>query len=378
MSGFRLLACAAPLTLEGLPACEKAMQLRRLQMTVQLISIVLLYYDYLLTLKDEIRYVWFGKFKPTDMVQGCRVAYTISSVLSIFGHFGIIAVWTSRTYAVYHTRRRVVGGFLCLLGAVILILLIIRTPFVRCHGDNVMPGSRSDSSMHAVLRSFCIRARHLSNSFVSDVILAQGVLYISGVALLSISVLVLNWKAWSNAIVIRLLNGLKLPLSGFLTARFILALRAAQAPNDDENSDGLPSFVANGNAVRVGGRSPIRFSTPVPSIFDEFQQDLGLGSERHSACDAVYVEHSSRNTLQKRREENPDIEEGFVQGCSRDFESASSSESPCRDVSSSSVVKQSSSAPEPSGVLGHTPTSAVWPDSASLRNRTKAGPSSSL
>ncbi|EAU86741.2 hypothetical protein CC1G_06502 [Coprinopsis cinerea okayama7 len=302
MSGFRLLACAAPLTLEGLPACEKAMQLRRLQMTVQLISIVLLYYDYLLTLKDEIRYVWFGKFKPSTIYYICCRYSLAANVIYLY------AILQDR----YGTRY---------------VFDPVHRTLCADRGPN---RAKLSSSVHHLVRLEHLRPLRYHR------------------------------------------------LSGFLTARFILALRAAQAPNDDENSDGLPSFVANGNAVRVGGRSPIRFSTPVPSIFDEFQQDLGLGSERHSACDAVYVEHSSRNTLQKRREENPDIEEGFVQGCSRDFESASSSESPCRDVSSSSVVKQSSSAPEPSGVLGHTPTSAVWPDSASLRNRTKAGPSSSL
>ncbi|KAH6913673.1 hypothetical protein BKA70DRAFT_1263707 [Coprinopsis sp. MPI-PUGE-AT-0042] len=135
------------------------------QFHVQIASLAVLHYDYLLTLPDEIDYVWRSRWRLSTLfytfcryalvanflyslsiikgshIINCDIGYMICGILSIFGHIGIIAVWGLRTYAVWQ-RNKYIIGLLGLPGVAVIILLIIRAPFNRCKGAQTFKGLR--------------------------------------------------------------------------------------------------------------------------------------------------------------------------------------------------------------------------------------------
>ncbi|KAH6913678.1 hypothetical protein BKA70DRAFT_1526215 [Coprinopsis sp. MPI-PUGE-AT-0042] len=120
----------------------------------QFASLAMLYYDYLLTLQDEIHYVWRARWRLSTLfyifcryallanlvyylsiakgpeVLECVRQYFIKFYPAIFGHIGII-FWGLRTYAVCNKNKYMLA-LLFLSGSTTIILLLIRAPFNRC------------------------------------------------------------------------------------------------------------------------------------------------------------------------------------------------------------------------------------------------------
>ncbi|KAH6899352.1 hypothetical protein BKA70DRAFT_1406407 [Coprinopsis sp. MPI-PUGE-AT-0042] len=253
------------------------------QFHVQFASLAVLHYDYLLTLPDEIDYVWRSRWRLSTLfyifcryalvanflyslsiikgshIINCDIGYMICGVLSIFGHIGIIAVWGLRTYAVWQ-RNKYIIGLLGLPGVAVIILLIvrcakrlkasklcgspdrlpplqIRAPFNRCKGAQTFKGLRGviaalvvvfeiSAFLFATARVWrTMRARKGAN--LGGIVFSQGLIYMVPTFTLSMVSLVLNWKF--SAEFVRLINAFKLPLAGLLTARFLLNLRKWEA-----------------------------------------------------------------------------------------------------------------------------------------------------
>ncbi|RDB27125.1 hypothetical protein Hypma_004606 [Hypsizygus marmoreus] len=185
----------------------------------------------------------------------CDGGYMISGALSVLGRAAIVVVWTMRTYAVWN-RNRLVLAVLSIIGAACIILSIIHVPAIRCEKNSSVPMyllvhqlNRNScetnlvplllailmcifeffSTALATFRSlqalgangFYIRCRR--NAFVF-LVLEQGILYFSTTSLFTIASVVLNITV-PGGFMQRLLNGLTLPLSGLLAARFLLHLR---------------------------------------------------------------------------------------------------------------------------------------------------------
>lgn len=281
-----------PVPLGKAKSCADAVKIKRLEYTLQFCSLTILYFDYILTLPDEIKYIWLRKWRWSTMFYffcryalvanvlyvlaisedstgvNCNTGYMVCGVLSIFGHIGIIAVWTLRTCAVYFNNKYLLAFFI-VMGLTVTGILTYRVPYMRCTGMRDLSkllGANAAIFLSVELISFLLATWRVwktsratagagnSNSngnsngngnggsgggrgtgaklrSLNDIILAQGFLYIAGIAGISVGQLVLSFVA-KTGFISRLLNGLKLPISGFLTARFMLKLRAWNGPKN--------------------------------------------------------------------------------------------------------------------------------------------------
>ncbi|KAF9522173.1 hypothetical protein CPB83DRAFT_899849 [Crepidotus variabilis] len=202
-------------------ASDSSLQLaatKAVRFSIQFASIALIYYDYTLTSMREVAYFWrhrsglrlstflyfccryalvanvlyalalAGKVKYIRYVEfnlfelfaiqqySCDTAYQICTALSVAGRFGILTVWGARTYAVFDKNK---------------IVLI------------------------------CFAALGLT-----AIILACGLIYIGFVSLFSVGTIVLfNLKGTRGTVFERALNALTIPVSGLMTARFLIRLR---------------------------------------------------------------------------------------------------------------------------------------------------------
>ncbi|KAK0218205.1 hypothetical protein IW262DRAFT_1122811 [Armillaria fumosa] len=108
------------------------------------------------------------------------------------------------------------------------------------------------------------------------VIFEQGIFYFSVVTLFTTAAVVLNSAGFPR----RLLNALLLPLSGLLTARFLLQLRAWEHKQ---------SALVTGSDRRTVSNAipPIEFR--VLSVIDDFGEDLVLAAERRQSEEKFYM-----------------------------------------------------------------------------------------
>ncbi|KAJ3511736.1 hypothetical protein NMY22_g15556 [Coprinellus aureogranulatus] len=283
----------------------------QLNISVQLASITILYYDYALTFLDEIEYIWSKPRKLTTLFYVfCRYSLIANPLylLSISTNIlevrlpdtpsawsltvrsapkGLVcfspltaisaAVWGLRTSAIYD-KHKVVSVFLGLLGTSVIVLLIIRAPFNQCHGPvkfqwcvfiRLLGGMRFTLQLGrlrgalaatmlfyevsawllAVLRAWRTVREDVKfwdnpKQSLNYIIFSQGLTYISAVFLLSMLSITLNFQV--NLIFTRMLNSVKVPLSGVLTARFLIQLRKWESKRtrfDSRNS--LPSYDPN-------------------------------------------------------------------------------------------------------------------------------------
>ncbi|KAH6899358.1 hypothetical protein BKA70DRAFT_1230949 [Coprinopsis sp. MPI-PUGE-AT-0042] len=183
----------------------------------QFASLAMLYYDYLLTLQDEIHYVWRARWRLSTLFYiFCRYAllanlvYYISiakgpeilevsqvschplqispAVIYIFGHIGIISVWGLRTYAVCNKNKYMLA-LLFLSGSTTIILLLIRAPFNRCTGTPRFQYIRggvsvsmlffdTTSCLFATVRAWRTR-RDFESASLTAIVFSQGLTYIA-------------------------------------------------------------------------------------------------------------------------------------------------------------------------------------------------------
>lgn len=162
----------------------------------------------------------------------------MSGALSVLGRIGILVVWGMRTYAVYD-RNQTVGLVLGVMAIATLCADIIHVPGLKCVGEVDIPAARGvlaifmcifevTSAILTIVRIVqamkAVGPWRLQKASLNYLIFEQGLLYIISVTTLSVAALTLNYQR-EIGFIQRLLNGLKLPISGLMTARFLLHLR---------------------------------------------------------------------------------------------------------------------------------------------------------
>ncbi|KIK60479.1 hypothetical protein GYMLUDRAFT_73924 [Collybiopsis luxurians FD-317 M1] len=226
-----------------------------LQFEIQYASIVLIWYDWILMLPMEVKYIWGAKIRISTIIYilshyallanvlyllaiskvlkqrvsvnpTCDVWYKIIGCSSVLGRAAIIFSFVARAYAVWG-RRRVVFLYLASIGIICVGLDIAHLPGLKCVGSSTIPIANDLLSILMVIFEFssailvsvrCIQAfreRNRSQSDDSrtsfwDLTFQQGAL-----------------ECFAGFYQ-RLLNALTLPVSGLLTSRFILHLRKCE------------------------------------------------------------------------------------------------------------------------------------------------------
>ncbi|KAJ3907260.1 hypothetical protein F5879DRAFT_986627 [Lentinula edodes] len=256
-----------------------------LQFDIQWASIALIWYDYALTFPMEIQYLWTSKFRFSTflyilcryallanvlylldiagkLTENCNTWYQFIGALSVLGRAAVIVVFAGRTWAVWGQNRFVLA-YMSILGAACVALDITHVPGLRCTGGSSIPIGlslrffatiicKTDSGhpasdllsilmvvfeySSAILNSIrCIQAfRAHGKSFEEQKEGFQFLLFEQGndsiVSLFTTAAVILNFQAPSGFFQ-RLLNALTLPLSGLLTARFLLHMREWEYKN---------------------------------------------------------------------------------------------------------------------------------------------------
>ncbi|KAJ6599764.1 hypothetical protein DFH09DRAFT_1021200 [Mycena vulgaris] len=232
-----------------------------LQFRIQYSSLALLYYDFFLTFPKEVQYIWRRKFRlSTAFYICCRYAlvanvlyllaianklgstcdswYKIIGALSILGRAAVIGVFTMRTYAVWD-RNNWVLGYMGIIGLTCIALDITHVPGLRCVGSSSLPLAPEllsifmvifEASSAVLITWRCVMAFRAGGGVerqrhgVMFILFEQGILYFSTITIITTAAVILNYRAPAGFLQ-RLLNAFILPLSGILTARFILYLR---------------------------------------------------------------------------------------------------------------------------------------------------------
>ncbi|KAF5319605.1 hypothetical protein D9619_008352 [Psilocybe cf. subviscida] len=284
-----------------------------LQFRIQYASIALLYWDYVLTLRDEIEYLWSRKgwLKLSNLLyilcryallanvlyllavsgklgSGCDTWYKFVGAISVLGRAAILTVFAMRAYAVWSRNKLVLVG----LGLIALTCFILDCVSV----SNYIPNQRLPEGFYVsytfqvydapVLQALfstvlttvrCIQSMNTEESILSQkntllyIIFEQGVLYFSVVSCFTIATVVLNFQAPNNFIQ-KLLNALTLPVSGLLTARFLLHLRAADA-NHIVLSNNRVNATLGGDEDFVCRRQTSTFRAFSTAVVEEFGED---------------------------------------------------------------------------------------------------------
>ncbi|KAJ3524993.1 hypothetical protein NMY22_g10760 [Coprinellus aureogranulatus] len=358
---------------------QKAYEL--MNISVQVASITILYYDYALTFLDEIEYIWSKPWKLTTLFYVfCRYSlianplYLVSISTTVLESVGALLswpylnpVWGLRTSSIYG-KHKVVSVFLGVLGTSVIILLIIRAPFNQCHGpvkfqwcvvsrprrdphlltNDAVRGALAATMLFYEVSAWLLAVVHAWRTVREDmklwsnpkqslnyVIFSQGLTYISLAHCCILALHAHNYPQFceSNAIPLhvatsqdttmqqvnliftRMLNSIKLPLSGVLTARFLIELRKWESRRshfDSRNS--LPSYdpnvstnihFTNGSDPNV---APPKLPSPVgDSVIQELGRDIGPRPRAVAAFDGnfsdtemVDVEEVTRNGEMRR------------------------------------------------------------------------------
>ncbi|KAI0788238.1 hypothetical protein C8Q74DRAFT_1366994 [Fomes fomentarius] len=323
-----------------MPSAATAAQQHFLQFAIQWSSIALLYYDYMLTFPSELKYIWkSGIFKVSsglyilyryallanvlyllaisnklgskDISEAiCDAWYKVIGAVSVLGRAAVIFTFLMRTYAIYNKNIIILIG----LGAIGLTCVILDCVswIVDEPASDCEPSSPPENTLLSILVCVFEASATLLTFFRSMqalkfgggplalrkhtldyLIVEQGVLYFGLVSVFTVGATVLNFKA-SGGFPQRLLNAITLPLSGLLTARFLLRIRAyGNNPNaltvGDATTQELSSFAATSNA----GAEP-RFRHPgsgLSSLADEFGEDPVAMMSR--AVDSAATAHST-------------------------------------------------------------------------------------
>ncbi|KDR76497.1 hypothetical protein GALMADRAFT_120673 [Galerina marginata CBS 339.88] len=236
---------------------------RLIRFSIEYSSIALLFYDYALTWTREVTYFWGQKFKvSTALYIACRYAmvsnilyalasndkfsttscnsvYKICSALSAIGRAAIIFVWCARTYAVF-SRNKYILLLFGPLGILIICLDAFHVKWVVCNGSPGNPIAEELLAIFMVIYEFLsgflttmrswqalrvIGTWTTQKSRLIHVVVREGLLYFGCVTALTTAKLILLYTAPDGSFIQRLLTGFTLPISGLMTARFLLHLR---------------------------------------------------------------------------------------------------------------------------------------------------------
>ncbi|TRM56064.1 hypothetical protein BD626DRAFT_520968 [Schizophyllum amplum] len=264
------------------PQAEKQYQ-HFVQYCLQWSSITLLYYDFSLTFASERKLIWERKFGVTTLlfvlcpyalvanvvyllaishkIVDCDSAYQSISALSVLGRTAVLSTWATRTWAVWG-RNIYIITFLGLLVCACTALDCYQASGAQCTGPATHQEVSDVLSIMVVVFEFsstaltmyrCIPAmreqRRMETPITSQqtlgvAIFQQGLMYYCAVSLFTVTALILNYVT-AEGFFQRLLNAFTLPISGILTARFILHLRSIAG------QDVVSSQRATGDATQL-------------------------------------------------------------------------------------------------------------------------------
>ncbi|RXW20545.1 hypothetical protein EST38_g5305 [Candolleomyces aberdarensis] len=166
------------------PRVVRRAQFTRADFDIQIASLALLYYDYLLTLPDEIEYIWKKPKKLSTVFYVCCRYYLVANLLWTLTKMNV----GLRYYSLIHSIGIAVG---------VLVILFEILAFV-------MAAIRAWSSIREDARFW----EHPTRS-LNYIIFSQGLLYLSAVLVITIVTAVCNLQVWGGFA--RPLNSLKLP-----------------------------------------------------------------------------------------------------------------------------------------------------------------------
>ncbi|TFK26023.1 hypothetical protein FA15DRAFT_667863 [Coprinopsis marcescibilis] len=266
----------------------------------QFCTLSLIWYDYALTLRQEVEMVWDYPWRFSTVLYvfcrvplvatpvfllglreresglRCDVAVRVHSALLVFGHFGVAAMWGLRTIAIWN-RDKVVIAVLVILGTPGLVLLAIRVPYIECED---MYGFRISAVAYIAVsflvvhewcayglgtlrawRTFGPPGRPWTKAGASSLyrlMFSQGLMYMASI--ISLSILVATLHSVASGAIARVASSTLLPFSGMVTARFILKLRAWEKGRCTGGPGGLAVNLealvfVNARSTTVGGGS---------------------------------------------------------------------------------------------------------------------------
>ncbi|KAJ3876991.1 hypothetical protein F5051DRAFT_409810 [Lentinula edodes] len=225
-------------------------------------SLAFLYYDYGLTLDEEVEHIWGMNFSSSTLLYilcryamlanllyllahlnklglSCDTWYKIIAALAVLGRAAVIVTFTLRTYVVW-AQSRIVLISLVMLGLATVLTDAMYVPRQTCEN------TRGDTATFDLVRSFLtiifetlsatlilirsLQAFRRGGSYFNQYklihfLMQEGAVYFCIVSLFTIATFVLKLSTESKYLH-DLLNAFTLPLSGLLTARFLLHLRA--------------------------------------------------------------------------------------------------------------------------------------------------------
>ncbi|KAG7094542.1 hypothetical protein E1B28_005370 [Marasmius oreades] len=241
-------------------------------------------------------------------IYSCDTWYKIIGALSVLGRAAVIITFSARTYAIFNRNRWILVYF-SIIGLICIVLDIsslltdactgsevrrkVEYPDVSISVSHIIPSaplwphcySRSVNTLLSILmvvfeyssailtifrsiQAFRVGGpwRNQKSGFLY-LIFEQGVFYFSVVSLFTTGALVLNFRAQAGSFYQRFLDSLILPLSGLLTARFLLHLRRWESKHSH-------SATTNG-ASMIGQQSTMGGFRAAPGVLSTIIEDFG-------------------------------------------------------------------------------------------------------
>ncbi|KAF9263837.1 hypothetical protein L218DRAFT_926983, partial [Marasmius fiardii PR-910] len=216
-------------------------------------------------------------------IYSCDTWYKIIGALSVIGRAAVIVTFSARTYAIFNRNRWILAYF-SIIGLTCVVLDITHVPGLKCTGSSsiqiantllsiLMVVFEYSSAILTIIRSIqAFRAagpwRSQKSGFLY-LIFEQGVFYFSVVSLFTTGAMILNFRAPAGSFFQRLLNAFTLPLSGILTARFLLHLRRWESKHSHSATANDPSVAGQQSTMGGFRAAPGVLST----IIEDFGED---------------------------------------------------------------------------------------------------------
>ncbi|KAL1718312.1 hypothetical protein EV715DRAFT_201295 [Schizophyllum commune] len=324
-----------------------------IQFCIQWSSIALLYYDYSLTLADERKLIWSQTLGVTTVLYVlCRYAL-VANVLYLLAISHLIDEVRSRLYSLCHTHPHSHGPECVRTAQVIPLIELLQVPGQHERGSSGIASQSSYSSsvlsssgvwlsiVLAAVRSYTVlgdkalsimvvvfefisttlmayrcfpavreqRRMRAAGAFQRPLLVAVfqqgssifvvavpraddriGLFYYCAVSLFTVTALILNYAA-PKGFFQRLLDAFTLPISGLLTARFILHLRTIAG------QDVIKSHVEPDESV-VMSRMDFNDGNATQASYESQSRTFGDAEESDEAA-------AGRTTAAGRREDHP-------------------------------------------------------------------------
>ncbi|KAF4585119.1 hypothetical protein EYR40_001955 [Pleurotus pulmonarius] len=266
-----------------------------LQFDIQWSSIALLFYDYALTFPLEVKYIWGSKVRlSTTLYIFCRYAL-VANVLYLLA----IANRLKQRVHVPVVRQQPLT-----ISTANLLLSILMVVFE--YSSAILTITRS-------LMAFKVGRRKGRSKGLINIIFEQGVLYFSIISLFTTTAVILNVEAPAGFFQ-RLLNAYTLPLSGLLTARFLLHIRAYE---DKEHSRALAAQTRTGtlhfDTLTTLASFRAAAGDAISSMVDQFggdpveaaQRQMQAESDTTAAAENSYQRTSEWSLVRSESESTP-------------------------------------------------------------------------